>query len=157
MGSRFELRQWYITQELKPILAHKQMLPCKLQMHIIYHIFFYGISNRRRGFSSTVMFNLSNTKDTILLKNPLTQSNGQLLVSSFRVPNIMWCTISIFKELPYNKQFTCTSASLGCFHFEMLSNKKNINTFWITSKSSYYNIKSLNTNWSWPLQIFILI
>lgn len=71
------------------------------------------------------MFNLTNTKDTILLKNPLTQSNGQLLVSSFRVPNIMRCTISIFKELPCNKQFACTSASLGYFHFEMLKQKKN--------------------------------
>lgn len=65
-------------------------LMCKLQMFIIYHIFLYGVSNRRWGFSSTMMFNLSNTKDTILLENPLTQGNGQVLVSSFRVPNMKW-------------------------------------------------------------------
>ena len=34
------------------------------------------------------MFHFSHTKDTILLENPFTQSNGQVLVSRFSIPVI---------------------------------------------------------------------
>ena len=51
-----------------------------------YHILFNSVCHWRWHFSNTVMLNLSNTKDTILLKYPLTQCNGQTLVTSLGIP-----------------------------------------------------------------------